>query len=109
MKTRIQREQELQYSGLVDSIKVLFDNRKVNISDKYYILFADYIDSIGQLDFENGLFLDPIQIAQTLPNVLTEIIEADIGGIHGRTDGTRITMNQHLDYNTNKLYFFFMN
>lgn len=106
MKTRLQREQELLNSGLVDSIKDLFVDKNVRIPDKYYLLLADYIDSIGQLDFEGGLFLDPIQVAQSLPYVLTDIVESSIGGIHGRTDGTRITMSQYLDYNTNKLYFF---
>lgn len=106
MKTRIQREQELLSSGLVDSIKGLFQNQNVNIPEKYYLLLADYIDSIGQLDYDGGLYLDPIQVAQSLPQVLTEIVESNISGIHGRTDGTKITMNQYLDYNTNKLYFF---
>ncbi|MEG1009713.1 MAG: hypothetical protein RSF67_07895 [Clostridia bacterium] len=104
--SRLQREQELLNSGLVDSIKGVFKDKNVKITDKYYLLLADYVDSIAQLDFEGGLFLDPVQVAQSLPNVLTDIAEANIGGIHGRTDGTKITMNQYSDYNTNKLYFF---
>ena len=106
MKTQAQREQELISSGLVSSIKSLFQNSNVNIPEKYYILLADYIDSIGQLDFEDGLYLDPVQVARTLPSVLTNIIENNIGGIYGRTDGTTIIMNSHLDYETNKKYFF---
>lgn len=106
MKSRIQREQELFSSGLVDSIKGLFQNTGVNIPEKYYILMADYIDSLGQLDYDGGLYLDPVEVAQMLPNILTEVLDTNLVGIHGRTDGTKITMNQHLDYNTNKLYFF---
>ena len=44
MKTRLQREQELLSSGLVDSIKGLFQNSNANIPEKYYLLMADYID-----------------------------------------------------------------
>ena len=106
MKTQMQREEELISSGLVDSVKNLFQNYNVNISEKYYILLADYVDSIGQLDFEDGLYLDPVQIARKLPSVLTEVAENNIGGIYGRTDGTKITMNPNLDYLTNKKYFF---
>ena len=106
MKSRTEREQELLNSGLVDSIKGLFRNSNVNIPDKYYLLLADYIDSIGQLDYEGGLYLEPVKVAQSLPSVLTEIVDANLNGIHGRTDGTKITMNQYLDYETNKLYFF---
>lgn len=106
MKTRSQREQELLSSGLVDSIKGLFQNSNANIPEKYYLLMADYIDSIGQLDYKGGLYLDPIQVARTLPSLLNVISEENLGGIHGRTDGNKITMNSILDYETNKLYFF---
>lgn len=106
MKTRNQREEELLASGLVDSIKSLFQNSGAYIPEKYYLLLADYVDSIGELNFEGGLYLDAIQIAKALPNVLTEIREDNIGAIHGRTDGTKITMNVSLDYETNKLFFF---
>ncbi len=106
MKSRTQREQELLNSGLVDSIKELFQNTNANIPEKYYLLIADYIDSIGQLDFEGGLYLDPINVARMLPNLLNTISEENLGGIHGKTDGNKITMNSTLDYETNKLYFF---
>ena len=106
MKTKNQREAELLSSGLVDSIKSLFRNSSARIPEKYYLLLADYIDALGQLDYEGGFYLDPIQTAKTLPSVLTEIVESDLRNIHGRTDGTRITMNNSLDYEANKLYFF---
>lgn len=44
------REQELISSGLVDAIKKQYNNINYSISDKYFILMADYIDSISQLD-----------------------------------------------------------
>lgn len=98
--------QELINSGLVDSLKYQYRNIPCNIPDKYFVLIADYIDSISQLDPNQGLFLDPIEIAKTLPSVLTSIKEANLGGIHGRTDADRIVMNSNLDYEMNKLYFF---
>lgn len=47
MKTKEQRYNELYSSGLVDSIKELFTNRS-DISEDYYVLMADYIDSMDQ-------------------------------------------------------------
>lgn len=106
MKSRLQREQELLSSGLVDSIKGLFQNFNVNIPEKYYLLMTDYIDSISRLDYEGGLCLDPIEIARNLPILLNSISEENLGVIHGITNGKQITMNSSLDYETNKLYFF---
>ena len=63
MKSRTEREQELLNSGLVDSIKGLFRNSNVNIPDKYYLLLADYIDSIGQLDYDGGLYFELVKVA----------------------------------------------
>lgn len=100
------REQELISSGLVDAIKQQYNNINYSISDKYFILMADYIDSISQLDYEGGLYLNAMNIAKILPDVLKQVSEENIGGIHGRTDEDRITMNSSLDYETNKLYFF---
>lgn len=100
------REQELISSGLVDAIKQQYNNSNYNIPDKYFILIADYIDSINQLDYEGGLYLNAMNVAKILPNVLKQVSEENIDGIHGRTDKDRITMNSSLDYETNKLYFF---
>ena len=100
------REQELISSGLVDAIKQQYNNINYSISDKYFILMADYIDSISRLDYEGGLYLNAMNIAKMLPDVLRQVSEENIGGIHGRTDEDRITMNSSLDYETNKLYFF---
>ena len=103
---RIEREKELINSGLVDSIKMQYRNVVYNIPDKYFILMADYIDSIGQLDYDGGLYLDPVEVAKSLPQVLKSVKETNLGGIHGRTDKDGIEMNSSLDYETNKLYFF---
>lgn len=103
---RIEREQELINSGLVDSIKMQYRNVPHNIPDKYFILIADYIDSIGQLDYEGGLYLNPVEVAKSLPRVLSSVKETNLGAIHGRTDEDRIEMNSNMDYETNKLYFF---
>ena len=103
---RIEREQELINSGLVDSIKMQYTNIPHNIPDKYFILIADYIDSIGQLDYEGGLYLNPVEVAKSLPRVLSSVKETNLGAIHGRTDEDRIEMNSNMDYETNKLYFF---
>src|SRR5574344_160025 len=100
------REQELISSGLVDAIKQQYNNSNYNISDKYFVLMADYIDSINQLDYDGGLYLNAMEVAKMLPNVLRQVSEGNIRGIHGRRDDDRITMNSSLDYETNKLYFF---
>ena len=48
MKTKEQRYNELYSSGLVDGIKKLFANRN-DISEDYYVLMADYIDSMNEI------------------------------------------------------------
>lgn len=106
MKSRQQREEELLSSGLVDSIKGLFQNTNATIPEKYYLLMADYIDCIGIWSKEAGIYLDPVNLARTLPNAVNTIVETNIGNIYGRTDGKQITMNPSLNYETNKLFFF---
>lgn len=103
---RFNKERELINSGLVYSIKMQYKNIPHNIPDKYFILMADYIDSISQLDYEGGLYLDPIQVARLLPQVLRTVKETNLGGVHGITDSNCIEMNSNMDYETNKLYFF---
>ena len=51
MKTKEQRYNELYSSGLVSSIKNLFGNRS-DISEDYYVLMADYIDSMDEIKDE---------------------------------------------------------
>ena len=100
------REQELINSGLVTEIKQQYSNTRYNIPDKYFILIADYIDAINQLDYEGGLYLNAMDIAKLLPKVLKQVSERNIGRIYGKTDENGITMNEALNYQTNKLYFF---
>ena len=101
MKTRTQREQELLTSGKVDFIKRLFQNSNADIPEKYYLLMADYIDCIEVLEY-----IDPIELEKKLPSLLNTITEENLGGIYGKTDGNKITINSSLGYEANKLYFF---
>lgn len=103
MKSRYEREQELLTSGLVNEIKRRF-NYNTNISEEYYMLITDYIDSLNEVN--SSLHIDPVQIVNALPQLITSIKEADLGGIHGRTDEHDITMNSKLSYEEKKLYFF---
>lgn len=103
MKSRYEREQELLTSGLVDEIKRRF-NYNPNISEEYYMLITDYIDSLNEVN--SSLHIDPVQIVNALPQLITSIKETDLGGIHGRTDEHDITMNSRLSYEDKKLYFF---
>lgn len=104
MKTREQRERELLSDGFVDAIKQQFVGKNCNIPERYYILIADYIDSLSQV--ENDLHVDPVMIAKMIPDVLKEIKDDNLQGIHGITDNKTIRMNNSMDYETNKLYFF---
>lgn len=103
MKNRYEREQELISSGLVEEIKRRFGYNS-SISNEYYMLITDYIDSLNQVN--SSLHVDPVQIINALPQLITSIKEIDLGGVHGRTDEHDITMNNKLDYEQKKLYFF---
>ncbi len=105
MISRQEKERQLVESGLFDSIKTIFINNNVQISDKYLMLITDYIDALGQLDYEGGLYLDPIKVAQELPKVLKSVREEPMG-VYGITNDFTITMNSRNDYETNKLFFF---
>lgn len=103
MKTKEQRYNELYSSGLVNSIKQLFGNRN-DISEDYYVLMADYIDSMNEI--KDQMLINPTEIARKMPELVKSIQETNLGGIYGRTDDNRIQMEQFLDYNDKKLYFF---
>lgn len=103
MKTKEQRYNELYSSGLVDSIKELFANRN-DISEDYYVLMADYIDSMNEIKDE--MLINPTEIARRMPELVKSIRETNLGGIYGRTDDNRIQMEQSLSYEDKKLYFF---
>ena len=83
MKTKEQRYNELYSSGLVDSIKELFANRN-DISEDYYVLMADYIDSMNEIKDE--MLINPTEIARRMPELVKSIRETNLGGIYGRTD-----------------------
>lgn len=103
MKTREERYNELYSRGLVDSIKSLFANRN-DISEEYYVLMADYIDSMDKIKDE--MLINPNEIAKRMPEFVKTIQERNLGGIYGRTDDNVITMEQSLSYEYKKLYFF---
>ena len=103
MKTKEQRYNELYSSGLVDSVKKLFSNRS-DISEDYYVLMADYIDSMNEL--KDQMLINPAEIAKRMPKLVKSIKETHLGGIYGRTDDNRIQMEQSLSYEDKKLYFF---
>ena len=103
MKTKEQRYNELYSSGLVDGIKKLFANRNY-ISEDYYVLMADYIDSMNEI--KNEMLINPTEIARKMPELVKSIQESNLGGIYGRTDDNRIQIEQSLSYEDKKLYFF---
>ena len=103
MKTKEQRYNELYSSGLVDSIKKLFANRN-DISEEYYVLMADYIDSMNEI--KNEMLINPTEIARKMPELVKSIQDTNLRGIYGRTDDNRIQMEQSLSYEDKKLYFF---
>lgn len=103
MKTKEQRLNELYSSGLVDSIKTLFANRN-DISEEYYVLMADYIDSMNEI--KDKMLINPTEIARRMPDLVKSIQDTNLQGIYGRTDNNRIQMEQSLNYNDKKLYFF---
>lgn len=103
MKTKEQRYNELYSTGLVDSIKKLFANRN-DISEDYYVLMADYIDSMNEI--KDQMLINPTEIARKMPELVKNIQETNLGGIYGRTDDGRIQMEQSLSYEDKKLYFF---
>lgn len=103
MKTKEQRYNELYSSGLVNSVKKMFANRN-DISEDYYVLMADYIDSMNEL--KDQMLINPTEIVKRMPKLVKSIKETHLGGIYGRTDDNRIQMEQSLNYEDKKLYFF---
>ena len=103
MTTRQQREQELINSGLFAAIKRAYNGTRHNIPDKYFLLMADYIDSVMQV--QDSLGIDAYELARMLPQVLNNVEEKNIP-VHGITEGTSITMNPNMNYEATKLYFF---
>ena len=67
MKTKEQRYNELYSRGLVSYIKNLFGNRS-DISEDYYVLMADYIDSMDEIKDE--MLINPTEIARKMPELV---------------------------------------
>ena len=103
MKTKEQRYNELYSSGLVNSVKKMFANRN-DISEDYYVLIADYIDSMNEL--KDQMLINTTEIAKRMPKLVKSINETHLGGIYGRIDDNIIQMEQSLSYEDKKLYFF---
>lgn len=87
----------------MNSVKKMFANRN-DISEDYYVLMADYIDSMNEL--KDQMLINPTEIAKRMPKLVKSINETHLGGIYGRTDDNRIQMEQSLSYEDKKLYFF---
>jgi len=104
MKTKEQRLNELYSSGLVNTVKGLFANQNANISEDYYVLMADYLDSLDEV--KDSMMIDTTEIARRLPNLVSSIQEANLNGIYGITDENGIRIEQSLSYQDKKLYFF---
>ena len=104
MKTKEQRLNELYSKGLVNTIKGLFAGKNVNIDEDYYVLMADYIDSLDEV--KDSMLLNPVEILNSLPNLVSNIQETNLNGIYGITDENGIRINKALDYESKKLYFF---
>ncbi len=103
MKTKEQRYNELYSSGLVNSLKMIFNNRN-DITEDYYVFMADYIDSMNEI--KDSMLINPTEIARKMPELVKGIQDKALGGIYGRTDDGIITMEQSLNYEDKKLYFF---
>ena len=71
MKTKEQRLNELYSKGLVNTIKGLFAGKNVNIDEDYYVLMADYIDSLDEV--KDSMLLNPVEILNNLPNLVSNI------------------------------------
>ena len=84
MKTKKQRLNELYSKGLVNTIKGLFAGKNVNIDEDYYALMADYIDSLDEV--KDSMILNPVEILNNLPNLVSNIQETNLNGIYGITD-----------------------
>ena len=84
MKTKEQRYNELYSSGLVSSIKDLFANR-TDISEDYYVLMADYIDSMNEIKGE--MLINPTEIARRMPELVKSIQETNLGNVYNQNEG----------------------
>ena len=75
MKSRQKRERELYENGMVSEIIKLFHNRR-DISEKYYVLMADYIDCLDQV--KNEMVINISDIFKKLPEVVKNIEDLNL-------------------------------
>ena len=66
---------QLLSSGLVDTIKELFATR-TDISEDYYVLMADYIDSMNEIKDE--MLINSTEIARRMPELVKSIQETKL-------------------------------
>lgn len=104
MITKEQRNAYLYQNGLVDQVKKYFADKDVNISEEYYVLMADYLASLDEV--KESMLINPDTIAKRLPEVVKNIQETDLGRVYGITDRNGIRINEKLDDQSKKMYFF---
>ncbi|MGM9878723.1 MAG: hypothetical protein ACI31R_01700 [Bacilli bacterium] len=88
-----------------DIIRKYEQDNKIVLEDKYYLLIADYLECLKELD----LNVDIEKILDKLPKVFNQIQELsnyEMGGNYGVTNVPTIKMNRELSPEKFKLYFF---
>ena len=88
-----------------DVIRKYEQDNKIVLEDKYYLLIADYLECLKELDINVNIE----EILDKLPKVLNQIQELsnyEMGGNYGVTNVPTIKMNRELSPEKFKLYFF---
>jgi len=88
-----------------DVIRKYEQDNKIVLEDKYYLLIADYLECLKELDINVNIE----EILDKLPKVLNQIQELsnyEMGGNYGATNVPTIKMNRELSPEKFKLYFF---
>ena len=88
-----------------DIIRKYEQDNKIVLEDKYYLLIADYLECLKELD----LNVDIEKILDKLPKVFNQIQELsnyEMSGNYGATNVPTIKMNRELSPEKFKLYFF---
>ena len=104
MKTRLYRENELKVRGYIDAVKNIYRKHNIFISNYYCTLIADYLASLDET--KKSFMIDTDELLKNLPNILLSVKNTSLDGIYGKTENKTIEMEQNLDYETNKLFFF---
>lgn len=106
MKSTYDRYNEVAQTQIFEDVirKYEQDNRIV-LEDKYYLLIADYLECLKELDINVNIE----KILDKLPKVFNQIQELsnyEMGGNYGATNVPTIKMNRELSPEKFKLYFF---